>query len=105
MELIRKAILACDERIDECIKWRCPTFTYRGNIASFNPRATKRISLQFHRGAEIPGRFDHLVGQGRLGRTMTFDDAADVAAKLPELTKVVKAWIQHRDESVTEVST
>ena len=32
---IREIILGADERIDECIKWQAPTFTYKGNLASF----------------------------------------------------------------------
>ena len=35
---VREVILSCDSRIEECIKWQSPTFTYKGNIASFNPR-------------------------------------------------------------------
>jgi uncharacterized protein YdhG (YjbR/CyaY superfamily) len=34
---LRDIILAADDRIDECIKWQAPTFTYKGNIASFFP--------------------------------------------------------------------
>ena len=78
MQRLRKAILAVDARIEECIKWSCPTFTYRGNLVSFNPRATKKISLQFHRGAEIPGRFAHLDGSGKLGRNMSIADLDDL---------------------------
>ena len=34
---VRDIILAADPRVDECIKWQAPTFTYRGNLASFFP--------------------------------------------------------------------
>ena len=54
---VRKVILAADERVDECIKWKSPTFTFNGNIASINPRAKKHISLMFHQGAKIPGTY------------------------------------------------
>jgi hypothetical protein len=40
---MREVILDSDERIQESIKWKSPTFSYRGNIASFNPR---RSSMQ-----------------------------------------------------------
>ena len=36
---LREIILAADDRIDETIKWQTPTFAYKGNLASFQPRA------------------------------------------------------------------
>jgi uncharacterized protein YdhG (YjbR/CyaY superfamily) len=45
---VRDVVLAADPRIDECIKWQTPTFTFGGNLASFNPRAKKHVSLLFH---------------------------------------------------------
>ena len=38
VERVRAIILAADPRIDETIKWQAPTFTYRGNLASFFPK-------------------------------------------------------------------
>jgi len=34
-----RSIILEDGRITETIKWSAPTFTYRGNMASFNPRS------------------------------------------------------------------
>jgi hypothetical protein len=51
----RAAILETADRVDECLKWRTPTFTYRGNIARFNPRSKKHVSLMFNTGRTIPG--------------------------------------------------
>ena len=48
---LREIILAADDRIDETIKWQTPTFAYKGNLASFQPRAKKFASLLFHTGA------------------------------------------------------
>ena len=50
MQLARKLILDADHRVEETIKWKTPTFSYRGNIVSFNP-SKKLVSLLFHRGA------------------------------------------------------
>ena len=38
---VREIILAADKRMEECIKWKSPTFTYGGNLASFMPNAKK----------------------------------------------------------------
>jgi hypothetical protein len=82
MQLARQIILDADPRVTESIKWKTPTFSFRGNIVSFNP-AKQIVSLLFHRGAEIPGEFPHLVGDGRLVRTMRFADAGEVRWRPP----------------------
>ena len=38
---VREAILASDDRMSETIKWQAPTFMYKGNLASFFPKAIK----------------------------------------------------------------
>jgi hypothetical protein len=54
MRRARDIIPRADGRVTESIKWKTPTFAYRGNIASFNP-SKHLLSIMFHRGAEIPG--------------------------------------------------
>lgn len=92
MQRVRELILAADERMEEAIKWSSPTFSYNGNLASFNPRSKKHVSLMFHEGAEIPGDFPHLEGDGRLARTMKFADMDAVEDLKEELASVVRAW-------------
>ena len=60
MLLARKIILEADERISESIKWSAPTFEFKGNIASFQPKEKQFVSLMFHRGSEIPGEHPDL---------------------------------------------
>jgi hypothetical protein len=91
MQLARRLILDADPRVTESIKWQTPTFAFKGNIVSFNP-AKKQVSLLFHRGAEIPGEFPRLVGDGRLVRTMRFGDVAEVQHATDELQAVIRAW-------------
>jgi hypothetical protein len=78
-------------RVTESIKWKTPTFAYRGNIASFNP-SRQLLSIMFHRGAEIPGTHPRLEGDGRLVRTMRFADPDQLEAGRAELEAVVRAW-------------
>lgn len=76
---VREIILGADSRVTESIKWQTPTFSYKGNIISFNP-SKNLVSLLFHRGAEIPGDHPRLEGDGRLARTMRFVDSDEVEA-------------------------
>jgi hypothetical protein len=94
---VRKVILAADSRIEECIKWKSPTFTYEGNLASFNPNSKKHTSLMFHTGAQIPGKFPNLQGGGGTARYMQFDTLGRVAEYEKELRAIVKAWCDSRD--------
>ena len=87
----REIILAADPRVTESIKWRTPTFAYKGNIASFNP-SKNVVSIMFHRGAEIPGDHPALEGDGRLVRTMRFGGLEELEAGRADLEAAVRAW-------------
>ena len=97
MLYLRDVILAADERIQEAIKWKSPTFVYKGNIASFNPRAKKHVSLMFHTGASIPGEYPHLEGSGDVARYLSVEDMTQAKALEPELAAIFKAWCEMRD--------
>ncbi len=91
MQRVREIALAADPRVEESIKWQTPTYSFNGNIFSFNP-AKNLVSLLFHRGAEIPGKHPLLEGDGKLARTARFVDLDDVEKKKAQLEKAIKAW-------------
>lgn len=93
-----RAVILADKRMSECIKWSTPTFTYEGNMASFNPRSKKHVSLLFHTGASIPGKHPGLQGGSDTARYMTFADKADVDARKKEIAAVVNAWCASREK-------
>jgi len=92
---VREIVLR-DDRMEETIKWKSPTFMYKGNMASFNPRTKAHISLMFHTGASIPGDHSRLEGGGETARYMKFADLADVEAAADEIRSVVAAWCESR---------
>jgi hypothetical protein len=96
MQAVRDAALAADPRITESIKWSTPTYSYEGNIFSFNP-AKKFVSLLFHTGAKIPGDHPGLEGEGDTARVMRFADADEVQRRSAELTQVLTAWCRWKD--------
>ena len=97
VQAVRDIILKADKRIAEAIKWQSPTFIYKGNLASFNPRSKKHASLLFHTGASIKGKFPSLDGGEEVARYMRFADMAEVKAKAAELKRIVIAWCNQRD--------
>ncbi|WP_421726293.1 DUF1801 domain-containing protein [Bauldia sp.] len=94
---VRDLVLAREPRVSETIKWQAPTFVYQGNIASFFPKSKKHASLMFHKGAEIPGSFPNLGGDGKEARTFKIDSLADLEAKGDELVGVFTAWCDMKD--------
>jgi hypothetical protein len=96
MQRVRRTILS-DDRMTETIKWKSPTFMYRGNMASFNPRTKAHVSLMFHTGAAIPGDHPRLIGGGETARYMKFESLDDAVAAEAELLAIVDAWCTSRD--------
>lgn len=88
---VRRIILGADRRITETIKWKSPTFVFRGNIASIDPRTKKHVNLLFHQGASLPGKHPHLEGGGDTVRYMRFADLEDVRAKKSDLERAILA--------------
>ena len=97
VEAMRALILAADPRLEECIKWQAPTFTYKGNMASFFPKSKKHASLMFHKGAAIRGDFPNLTGDGKEARSFKFADLEDLARKGNELRSICVAWCDQQD--------
>jgi len=93
---IREVVLGADRRIDECIKWLAPTFTYEGNLASFFPTSKQYASLMFHLGARIPGRHKRLEGTGNTSRVMKIDSVAEANRAKADIEKIVRAWCAWR---------
>jgi hypothetical protein len=93
---VRRAMLSSDRRVAECIKWKSPTFTFEGNIASIDPKSKAQVLLMFHQGAKIPGRHPVLEGSGTTARYVRFADRADVRQKRAALRAAVAAWIEWR---------
>ena len=94
---VRDIFLEADPRIDETVKWSTPTFVYKGNLASFQPRAKQFVSLLFHAGASIPGEHPILEGGGDTARYARLADADAIERARPDLEAVVRAWCDARD--------
>jgi uncharacterized protein YdhG (YjbR/CyaY superfamily) len=99
---IRAIVLGADRRIEECIKWQAPTFTYRGNLASFFPKSKQHASLMFHTGARIPGDHPRLEGSGDTGRVMKIGSVAEANAARRDIERLVRAWCDWRDAEESE---
>ncbi len=89
---VRRIILSADDRMQECVKWQAPTFTFRGNLASFNPRAKQYASLLFHTGAQLEGNFPSLEGGQGTARYLRIQSVEHAQQLSQELAAIVAAW-------------
>jgi hypothetical protein len=93
-EQIRDIVLGVDSEMVEDIKWGAPTFIYKGNMATFNPRAKKFVNLTFHTGALINDPDGVLEGDAKEARVFRVEDKPELESKKRGLEKVVKNWIK-----------
>jgi hypothetical protein len=96
-EEIRTIILNTDAKIEEDIKWGAPTFIYKGNLATFNPRAKKFVNLTFHTGALINDPDRVLEGEAKEARVFKVKSQEELIQKKVGLEKVIKNWIEFKD--------
>jgi uncharacterized protein YdhG (YjbR/CyaY superfamily) len=103
VQRVREIILAADSRIEECIKWQAPTFTFKGNLASFFPKSKQHASLMFHLGAKIPGRHPRLQGTGDTSRVLKIGSVAEANAARGDIESLVRAWCDWRTGELAAV--
>jgi hypothetical protein len=99
VQRVRHILLAADDRIEECIKWETPTFTYKGNLASFYPNSMDHVTLVFHHGRRIPGKYSRLEDDGderRIMRIASFEEAEELRE---QIENIVHAWIDLRESA------
>jgi uncharacterized protein YdhG (YjbR/CyaY superfamily) len=99
---MRAIVLGADRRVEECIKWQAPTFTYLGNLASFFPKSKQHASLMFHTGARIPGDHPRLEGSGATSRVMKIGSVAEANAAKRDIERLVRAWCDWRESGESE---
>ncbi len=101
VQRVREIILEADPRIEETIKWQAPTFTYKGNLASFYPKSKAHASLLFHFGAKIPGEHPRLEGTGDTSRVLKVASVEEADAARTDLETPVRDWCSWRDAGGT----
>lgn len=95
IEALRVIIKSVDKNINEEVKWKAPSFNYKGEyLVTFNLRETKRIHLVFHNPMIAKVKSDLLEGDYKDRRMTYFADMKDIKAKKAELEKILKQLIK-----------
>lgn len=106
VEALRRIVRGASPAVREGIKWNVPSFRTTEYFATFHLRAKgadDRVRLIFHTGAKVKASATEGVAvadpAGLLAwlakdrASVTFADAADVAAKRGALEALVRAWV------------
>jgi uncharacterized protein YdhG (YjbR/CyaY superfamily) len=95
IEAVRSIIKGADKNINEEVKWKAPSFNYKGEyLVTFNLRDPKRIHLVFHNPMIPKVKSKLLEGDYKDRRMMYFADMKDIRAKKAELEKIMKQLIK-----------
>jgi len=95
---VREIILNASDKITEDIKWSAPSFAYKENMATFNPRAKKFVNLTFHKGALINDTSGLLEGDQKEARVARFKNMEEINQKKKDLEAVVRKWVELMDK-------
>lgn len=95
VQFVRDIIKGINKNITEEIKWKAPSFSYRGEyLVTFNLREEKRIHLVFHNPMIAQVKSKLLEGNYRDRRMAYFADMKDIKAKRSSLEKALKDLIK-----------
>ncbi|TCD26399.1 DUF1801 domain-containing protein [Pedobacter psychrodurus] len=98
LEAVRSIIVNANPKIEEDIKWGGPSFFYKEELATFNPRIKNYVALIFHKGELINVKSDFLE-QASKGKVYAKFYSMDQATANKELIeKMVNAWIELMDK-------
>jgi uncharacterized protein YdhG (YjbR/CyaY superfamily) len=95
VEAVRSIIKGVNKDINEEIKWKAPSFNYKGEyLVTFNLRDEKRVHLVFHNPMIAKVKSKLLEGDYVDRRMAYFTDMKDVKVKKPMLEKALKDLIK-----------
>lgn len=98
VQSLREIILNVSENIAEQVKWKAPSFSYKGYMATFNLWEQERVHLIFHNGAILNNASGLLEGDYPDRRMLYFTDMEDVKSKKAALEDLVRQWIALMDQ-------
>ena len=98
LEAVRSIIVNANPKIEEDIKWGGPSFLYKEDLATFNPRIKNYVALIFHKGALINVKSDFLEEATKGKVYAKFYSMDQVTANKELIEKMVNAWVELMDK-------
>lgn len=95
VQVVRDIIKGVNKNIVEEIKWKAPSFSYKGEyLVTFNLWEQKRVHLVFHNAMIPKVKSKLLEGDYKDRRMFYFSDMKDIKAKKSSLEKALKDLIK-----------
>ena len=98
LEAVRSIIVNANPKIEEDIKWGGPSFLYKEDLATFNPRIKNYVALIFHKGALINVKSDFLEEATKGKVYAKFYSMDQVTANKELIEKMVNTWVELMDK-------
>jgi len=86
-------ITAANPKIETDIKWGGPSFKYKEDMATLNPKIKNYVVVVFHKASLLNDDFGFLEEQTKGKAYAKFYTMADVEKHEAALIKAVNAWI------------
>ncbi len=99
VQVVRDMIKSVHPGITEEIKWKAPSFSYKGYMVTFNLWARQHVHLVFHNGAILSHESGLLEGDYVDRRMAYFSSLEDVYLKQPALEKAIREWVSLMDQA------
>ena len=98
VQMIREIIKNVDNNITEQIKWKAPSFSYKGEyLVTFNLWEKRKIHLVFHNPAISKVKSKLLEGDYEHRRMTYFSDENEIRSKKKALEKTLRDLIKLQD--------
>lgn len=94
MEAVRSIIVNANSKIEEDVKWGGPSFYYKEDLATFNPRIKNYVALIFHKGELLNIKSDFLEEASKGKVYAKFYSMEQVKENKELLEKMVNTWVE-----------
>lgn len=98
MEAVRLIIVNASPKIEENIKWGGPSFFYKEELATFNPRIKNYVALIFHKGELLNIKSDFLEEASKGKVYAKFYSMDQVTENKGLLEEMVNTWVELMDK-------
>ena len=93
-----RAIIKSNKKISERIKWNAPSYYYKEDLVTFNPRNQNQVHLVFHNQAIVNIKSTLLEGVYKDRRMTYFDSMAAIRKHKKELEAIINEYVNEMDK-------
>lgn len=97
IEAVRTIIRSANKKIEERIKWNAPSYYYKEDLVTFNPKAEKHVHLVFHHANIVKIKSPLLQGEYKDRRMAYFKNMDEVQSNKKELQSILNELVKFMD--------